>query len=159
MNISVKHGNSQQMLELWNGRYESFVESYIKNIDSGIQEIWLMKDEETNLFIGEIHIMWDCNDKSQANGLDTAYLLSLEVNPAFQGKKLGSVLIRRALQRIKEKGYTKATIGADDADGKKLCAMYKSWGFTKELKRNSFEYIENGKTVICSYSLLLNDTL
>lgn len=159
MNVSIKRGNTEEMLELWNGRYESFVESYIKNIESGIQEVWLMKDEETHIFIGEIHIIWDCNDKSQANGLDTAYILSFEVDPAFQGKKLGSALIRRALQRIREKGYAKATIGADDADGEKLCAMYKSWGFTKEVKRDSFEYMEDGQTVICTYSLLLNDTL
>ncbi len=44
--------------------------------------------------------------------------------------ELGSALIRRALQRIREKGY-----------------------------ENSFEYMEEGQTVICTYSLLLNDTL
>ncbi len=159
MNISIKCGNSQEMLELWNGRYESFVESYVKDIESGIHEVWLMKDEGRNTFIGEIHIVWDSKDKDQANGLDTAYILSFEIEHAYQGKKLGSTLMRRALQRIKENGYTKATIGADDADGEKLCAMYKAWGFTKEVKRDSFEYIEDGQTVFCTYSLLLNDAL
>ncbi|WMJ22301.1 GNAT family N-acetyltransferase [Paludicola sp. MB14-C6] len=159
MNVSIKLGSYEEMLELWDGRYESFVDDYVRDIKLGNHEVLLMKDNETNRFIGEIHIVWDSGDKDQANGIDTAYILSLELLPEYQGKKLSRLLIKQALIRIKEKGFHKATIGADDIEREKLNTIYQKWRFTKEIKRSSFEYEEQGQTVLCTYSLLLNDKL
>lgn len=146
------------MLELWNGRFADFAEDHVSKIDSGVQEVWLMKDENTDKFMGELHILWDSDDKDQANGIDTAYIMAFRINPEYQGQKLGTILMKRVTQRIKEKGYTKATIGADDFDPK-LAVMYQKWGFNKRLKESSFDYMYNGEKVVCTYVLYQNDRI
>ena len=35
----IKRGTSEEMLILWDGRFESFVNSHVSKIDSGIQEV------------------------------------------------------------------------------------------------------------------------
>jgi ribosomal protein S18 acetylase RimI-like enzyme len=156
--MRIKRGTSEEMLILWDGRFESFVEDHVSKIDSGIQEVWLMEDEEAGKFIGELHILWDSEDKDQANGVDTAYILAFRIDPAYQGRKLGTQLMRRVLERIKEKSFTKATIGADDYDPK-LKVMYENWGFVKQIKECSFEYMYEGEKVVSTYVLLGNDRL
>lgn len=156
--MGIKRGTSEEMLILWNGRFTDFVESHVGRIDSGIQEVWLMDDETTGEFIGELHILWDSEDKDQANGIDKAYLMAFRIDPNYQGKKLGTALMKRVLERVKEKGVTRVTIGADDFDPK-LGKMYQKWGFTKHIKESSFDYMYEGKKVICTYTLYENDAL
>lgn len=156
--MKIKRGTSQEMLVLWNGRFESFVDDHVSKIDSGIQEVWLMEDEEKGKLIGELHILWDSEDKDQANGVDTAYIMAFRIDPAYQGKRLGTLLMKRVIERIKEKGFAKATIGADNYD-LKLRVMYENWGFTRMVKEDSFEYMHQGEKVIDTYVLLENDKL
>lgn len=156
--MKIKRGTSEEMLILWNGRFIDFVESHTSRIDSGVQEVWLMEDEEKNKFIGELHILWDSQDKDQANGIDKAYLMAFRIDPDYQGQKLGTALMKRVLERIKEKGFTKATIGADDYDPK-LAVMYQKWGFNHKVKEDSFEYMDEGSKVISTYVLYENNRL
>ena len=154
----TKRGTSEEMLILWDGRFESFIEDHVSKIDRGIQEVWLMVDEEKGKFIGELHVLWDHEDKDFANGKDTAYLLAFRIDEAYQGLKLGTSLMKRVLERIEEKGFTKATIGADDYDPK-LKFMYEKWGFTKFIKECSFDYMYEGEKVTSTYELLENSML
>ena len=156
--MNIKCGTSEEMLILWDGRFEDFVESHVSRINSGIQEVWLMDDEETGQFIGELHILWDSEDKDQANGVDKTYFMAFRIDPKYQGKKLGTDLMKRVLERVKEKGFTKVTIGADDFDPK-LDNMYQNWGFTNRIKESSFDYMYEGRKVICTYTLYENNTL
>lgn len=66
--------------------------------------------------------------------------------------------MNRVLERIRERGFTSATIGADDYDPK-LQPMYKKWGFTEVVKEDSFDYIYEGKKVTCTFVLLKNSHL
>lgn len=154
----IKKGTSKEMLELWNGRFADFANDHVSKIDSGVQEVWLMKDDAADKFIGELHILWDSEDKDQANGFDTAYIMAFRINPEYQDRKLGSMLMKRVLERIKENGYIKATIGADDSEPK-LAGMYQNWGFTKKIKESSFDYMFEGEKVICTFVLFLNDQI
>ena len=79
--------------------------------------------------------------------------MAFRIHEEYQGKGYGTMLMNRVLDRIRERGFTKATIGADDYDPK-LQPMYKKWGFTKEIKRDSFDYQYEGKTVTCTFLLL-----
>jgi hypothetical protein len=50
------------------------------------------------------------------------------------------MLMQRVLSRVKEKGFSEVTIGADNDDAEKLSAMYKSWGFTELIKLSNTDY-------------------
>lgn len=152
--MEIFRGTSAQVLEIWNGRFEDFVESHVSAVDSGVQECWLMRDELNGKLMGELHILWDKpEDPDYADGKDKAYLMAFRIHEEYQGKGYGTMLVNRVLDRIRERGFTKATIGADDYDPK-LQPMYKKWGFTKEIKRDSFDYQYEGKTVTCTFLLL-----
>lgn len=154
MNLTVRRGNSEEMRQLWNGRFTDFLEKYTARVDSGIQEVWLLCDTDANTFWGELHILWNDPEKGHANGVDTAYLLAFRVDPSLQGKGYGSMLMRKVLQRIREKGFTKATIGADQ-ENPKLAAMYQNWGFTEKIQESSFTYCYNGQQVTDVYTVYL----
>lgn len=157
--MEIFRGNSAQMLELWNGRFEDFVTSHVAAVDSGVQECWLMRDENTGKLIGELHVLWDKpEDCDYADGKNRAYLLAFRIDAAYQGRGLGTMLMKRVLERIKERGFTQASIGADDYDAK-LMPMYQKWGFTQIIKTDSFDYQYQGQKVICTFTLLLNENL
>src|SRR5690606_38301420 len=77
--------------------------------------------------------------KDEANGINRAYLFSFRVHPQYQGKGIGSKLIKKVLNRIKEKGFTEVTIGVDQSDAK-LISMYHSWGFTNYIKTKEIDH-------------------
>lgn len=154
--FSIFKGTSEQMLELWNGRFKDFVKSHCEDINSGVQEAWLMRDETTGKLMGELHIVWDREDKDEANGIDTAYIMAFRINEEYQGQHLGTKLMNRVLERVKENEFKTATIGADDSDPK-LVVMYKNWGFTKEIKSSGFTYMHKGEKVHCTYQLLATE--
>lgn len=157
--MEIFRGTSAQMLEYWDGRFEDFVEGHVRNVDSGVQECWLMRDKRTGRVMGELHILWDKpEDHDYANGRDTAYIMAFRIDEEYQGKGFGTMLMRRVMDRIRERGFTRATIGADDYDPK-LQPMYKKWGFTRFIKSDSFDYIYEGRSVTCTFKLLANDKL
>lgn len=124
-------------------------EDYIKGIEAGTQEFLVVEYE--GVVIGELHIYWDKKDKEEANGKDRAYLSALRIHPDYRGQGLGTKLMQAALQRIKENGYSEATIGAYEKEHK-LQELYKKWGFdqfvkeaweeTSEYKMKFFLYLQ-----------------
>ena len=157
--MEMFRATSKQMLEIWDGRFEDFVESTVQAVDSGVEECWLMRDEQNGKLMGELHILWDKpEDPDYADGKDKAYILAFRIHDEYQGKGYGTMLMNRVLNRIQERGFTKATIGADDFDPK-LQPMYQKWGFTKVLKRDSFDYHYDGRLVTCTFTLLENSCL
>lgn len=154
----IRRGNSEEMLKLWNGRFEDFVEKTVGRVNAGEQEPWMMWDEETGEAIGELHIRWTHEDPDCANGVDTAYLEAFRMDERYQGRHLGTALMKRCLERIQERGFTAAVIGADDYDPK-LGVMYQKWGFTERIKEDSFTYQYNGQEVLCTFVLYRNSKL
>lgn len=117
--MEIFRGTSAQMLEIWDGRFEDFVDSHVSAVDSGVQECWLMRDEENGKLMGELHVLWDKpDDPDYADGKEKAYLMAFRIHEEYQGKGYGTMLMKRVLERIRERGFTKATIGADDYDPK-----------------------------------------
>lgn len=75
-------------------------------------------DININLVKGLMHLFWDSEDKDEANGKDRAYISAFRIDEGYRGQGLGKKLMLRALDRIKERGYTEVTIGVehDDSD-------------------------------------------
>jgi ribosomal protein S18 acetylase RimI-like enzyme len=112
----------------------------IKSINEGTQEFWVIEDD--NQIIGELHISWVKEDEDQANGINRAYLFALRIHPKLRGQGLGTKLMNRVLQRIKENAFNEVTIGAYK-DEDHLKKMYNKWGFTqfiKDVEETTSEY-------------------
>lgn len=119
-------------------------------IQEGRQEFWVV--ESGDELIGELHIAWEKADHDEANGKNRAYLFALRIHPDHQRQGLGTQLMERALQSIRQKGYTEATIGAY-ADEPHLRHLYQKWGFTQFVK----EVLESNEVYSKVYELFLQE--
>lgn len=136
----IRIGSIDELKSLW-GNSNSPTQSYfVQGIEKGNIEFWTIENETDNSLIGELYIFWDSEDKDEANGKDRAYLSAFRIKKEFRGHGLGKKLMQRVLQRIIEKGFSEATIGADNDNTEKLTSMYKSWGFSKLIKLQNFDY-------------------
>lgn len=157
----IRIGSIEEMKRLW-GNSDSPTEMYfIDGIKKENIEFWTVEDELTNSLIGELYIFWNSEDKDEANGIDRAYLCAFRIEKEFQGHGLGKKLMNRVLCRVKERGYSEATIGADNDDAERLTCMYKSWGFTNLIKLQNIDhhYLDkdsNPKYYENPYALYLN---
>ncbi|MGL6173703.1 MAG: GNAT family N-acetyltransferase [Cellulosilyticaceae bacterium] len=137
--LITRQATPDDLIRLWNGRFADYQEKYIHQIQSGIHEMWVLENQETSDLIGELHVIWNKPDAPyEANGIDQAYLFAFRIQPEYQGQHLGTLLMNRVLNRIKEKGFSYATIGVDPNEAH-LVSMYNNWGFTTLIQSNSFE--------------------
>lgn len=106
----------------------------IEKIKNGRQEFLVVLNEDK--IIGEVHIHWLDNDHDQADGQKRAYLGALRIDPVFQSQGLGTQLMERALERVKENGRSEVSIAAYK-DEPETQEWYKRLGFTKVIKENT----------------------
>lgn len=150
--IDIVKSTPEEMLALWNGRFDAFVESTLTQIAAGTLENYQIRED--GIPFGELSIVWDHADKDEANGIDTATLQGFRIDHAHEGKGYGGMLVRHLLEIIRQRGWKYCTIGADDADGDRLQAMYRHLGFTETVKASRFSFIENGDEIWDTYILL-----
>lgn len=104
---------------------------FIQGIKTGDQEFLVAED--AGQLVGELHIFWKKKDMDEADGKTRAYLSAFRVHPEHRGKGFGRELMRQVQERIKARGFTSATVGAD-VDEEELQALYQRWGFTDLVK-------------------------
>ncbi|MBS4534620.1 GNAT family N-acetyltransferase [Clostridium sp. D2Q-14] len=105
----------------------------IDKIKKENQEIWVIMNDKKQELIGQLYIIWNLEDKDKANGKNRAYLCSFKILEKYRRHGFGNLLMERVLQRIKDKGFTEATIEVD----KNLdifIHIYKKMGFDVYLK-------------------------
>lgn len=150
--IDIIKATPEQMLALWNGRFDAFVDSTLRKISEGTLENYQIRED--GVPFGELSIVWNHDDPDEANGFDTATLQGFRIDSAHEGKGYGGQLVRHLLGIIRSRGFTWCTIGADDSDGDRLRSMYHHLGFTETVKASEFSYIEDGIECRDTYILL-----
>ncbi len=130
--MNVYQGTIGQFKELWNYSNSNTYNYFLEGLKKDIIEFWTV--EVDNTLIAELYIFWDSVDKDEANGVNRAYLCAFRVEKKFQGKGIGSSLMNRVINRIKEKGFNEITIGIDNREYDKLNNMYERFGFKELLK-------------------------
>jgi len=135
--MKIYQGSIKQFMKLWSYSNSKTYNYFVSGIKNNIIEFWTI--ELNDELIAELYIFWDSVDKEEANNFNRAYLCAFRVNKNHQGKGLGSLLMRRVLKRIKEKGFTEVTIGIDNSEHDKLAKMYNNFGFTEFLKETHID--------------------
>lgn len=138
--MKYRIGTIGELISLWGNGNIPTRNYFIKGIEKGNIEFWTIENEVDSSLIGELYIFWDSEDKDEANGKDRAYLCAFRVKEEFRGHGLAKKLMQRVLERVKEKGYSDVTIGADNDDRERLTSMYKSWGFNELVKLQHCDY-------------------
>lgn len=119
---------------------------YIKGIERSTQEFWVVEDGDK--ILGEFHIYWNkSSDPEEADGKTRAYLSALRIHPDYRGQGLGTKLMQRVIERIKEKEFTEVTIGAYKHEPE-IQELYEKWGFTEFIKEAVEETTEGKPTYL-----------
>ncbi len=119
---------------------------YIKGIEAGTQEFWVVEEGEE--ILGEFHLYWNkSSDPEEANGKNRAYLSAFRIHPDHRGQGWGTKLMERVIERIKEKGFTEVTIGAYKHEPQ-IQKLYEKWGFTEFIKEAVEESTEGKPTYL-----------
>lgn len=130
--MDIRIGTVEEFRSLWHYSMSNTYNYFLDNINKGIIEFWTV--EVNGQFVAELYIFWDSIDKDEANGIDRAYLCAFRVQKEYQGKGIGSVLMRKVIHRIRYKGFKEVTIGIDNREYNKLKRLYEKFGFIEELK-------------------------
>ncbi len=72
-------------------------------------------------------------------GKNTAYLSAFRTIPEYQGNGYFGILFKFVLNDLKEKGYTKVTLGVEPNEEKNK-KIYKHYGFTEYIKSATEQY-------------------
>lgn len=150
--IDIIRATPDQLLALWNGRFDGFIDDTLRQMAAGELENYQIRED--GVPFGEISVVWRHADPEEANGRDTATLQGFRIDEAHEGRGFGGRLIRYALDVVRSRGFRYCTIGADDFDGERLRSMYRHLGFTETVKRSEFEYDYRGEIKKCTYTLL-----
>ena len=94
----------------------------------------------------------DLDSAQNSEGLiddHTAYLCAFRTNEPFRGKGYFSVLFRFMLNDLRDRGYTRVTLGVEPADTENK-AIYTHYGFTGYIKTETERY-PDGTTIRVEY--------
>ncbi len=130
--MKVYKGTIEEFKRLWKYSNSNTYNYFLEGIKNDVIEFWTVEVDKR--LIAELYIFWDSIDKDEANGTNRAYLCAFRVEKEFQGKGIGSRLMSRVINRVKEKGFHEITIGVDNREYGKLKVMYERFGFTELLK-------------------------
>jgi len=135
--IKIRKGQVSDLKELLNqewawGGSKEIQDKYIKALEDESREFLAVEDDGKT--IGELWLFWNAKeDQEQANGKDRAYLSTLRLHPDYRRQGIGTKLINKAFELIKEKGFKEVTIGAYIHEPE-IENLYKKWGFTEKIK-------------------------
>lgn len=157
----IRIGSIEDLKSLWENDSSPTQRYFVNGIEEGNIEFWTVEDEEEKILVGELYIFWNSEDKDEADGEIRAYLCAFRIQEDYRGRGLGSKLMKRVLERIRECGFHEATIGVDNDDAYRLSKMYKALGFSelvkfKDVDEHCFDI--NNKSIHCEvpYALYLN---
>jgi len=121
-----------------------------RRMESGEMEIFVLFAD--GILTGELHVIFDNNNPSEATGAqDTipgvrAYLCAFRIHKDVQGRGLGQMLLESVLTELHRRGYCEFTIGVED-DNLRARHIYEKHGFTEVIARctetyqgDSYEY-------------------
>ena len=132
--VRIRQASAEEMLRLWGYADPESAPNTAKffywNISSG-NAVFRAAELDGEL-IGELYAFLRIEtDKDFADGSTTAYLCAFRVRKDFRGRGIGSRMMEAALADLKARGFTRATIGADDARNE---ALYRRMGFARKVK-------------------------
>ena len=116
---------------------ERMIRECTRDLRSRKIDIFVLFDQD--VLIGELHVMYESDDKNYAVRGRRAYLFAFRIRESCQNKGWGKKLFREVISGLREEGYTEFTVGVEDGN-EKAVHIYRSFGFTEFLLRKREAY-------------------
>ena len=116
---------------------EQMITECSQDIQNGVIDIFVLY--KNDVLIGELHVMYECDDENYAIRGRRAYMFAFRVREDFQNKGYGTYLLKTVLAVLRENGYFEFTVGVEDGNFRAI-HMYQALGFNELLLRKQEEY-------------------
>ncbi len=116
---------------------EQMISECTRDIRGKIVDIFVLYEGST--LIGELHVMYESDDKNYAVRGKRAYLFAFRIHNDFQNRGYGTYLLKEVLGILEKNGYYEFTVGVED-DNDRAIHMYQAQGFQELLLRKQEEY-------------------
>lgn len=113
----------------WEGRYQHFRRLYRRAMDEALQgRRILLIAEADNRIVGQIFVQLQSRAGKLADGGYSGYLYSFRVRPEYRGQGIGTSLLRRAEEELRERAFERAVI-AVAKNNERARRMYQDNGY------------------------------
>jgi ribosomal protein S18 acetylase RimI-like enzyme len=115
----------------WDGEYTKFRCMFRQTFDEmkmGVRLPLVLVKKTGREIIGQVFLQWSSGDPRLADGTRRGYLYALRVKPDYQGRGLGTRLIRTAEMALLHGGMRIASIGVGK-DNPRAKALYERLGY------------------------------
>ena len=153
----LRQATVDEMLALWFKFYTS--EFFSDQIQKDNAEFWAI--EHHARIIGELYLFKCLDDHDFADGNTTAYLYGFQIEELMRGKGLGTLLMNRVFERLRELNFNYVTLGVEPNHEANV-RLYMRMGFTEKIKtvsENPCDVDENFQPTSGPEYLLLRKTL
>ena len=154
----IRLGTVSEMCTLWQ-HPKSTSNFFINQLKSENAEFWTIEDNQR--LLGELYLFKRLSDTDFADGSYRAYLCSFRIVEELQGKGLGTKLINRVIDRLRELSFTEVTIGVEEVE-KANMHLYQRLDFSETIKRcliDPCDVDSNFQPLYCNEYLLLRKFL
>jgi ribosomal protein S18 acetylase RimI-like enzyme len=138
----------------WNGGEEAG-RQFLKHLKDETAELWVA--EEKGQIVGQVYCFLTLKDKEFANGKTRAYITNFYVKPDYRGKGIGTKLIEKIFEKLKQNDFLEVTIGVDETERKNV-RFYDKLGFIHKIKKCTIDPIcvdINGDQIFMNEFLLI----
>lgn len=125
----IRQATTDEMHRLWYKFYTS--DFFAEHMQKENAEFWAI--EHHARLIGELYLFKELNDPDFADGDTTAYLYGFQIEELMRGKGLGTMLMNRVLERLRNLNFRYVTIGVEVNHASNI-QLYKRMGFTEKIK-------------------------
>ena len=162
-NYKCKIASREELLKRWdylveihpgNSKWVEYKENALKHFDEGstISYLGFLGDEiicEASAYIKDSAFIGDINDPSGLLSDEMAYLAAFRTNKEYEGKGYFSKLYRFIENDLKNRGYTKLSLGVGPEDVRDI-EIYFHLGFRDYIK-TEIQYESSKEDVILFY--------
>jgi len=138
---------------LWDGDTEAG-KQFFKHLESGTAKLWVAEIDEE--IIGDLYLFFKLGDSDFADGDSKAYITNFSVKPEYRGQGIGTRLLKKVFEKLRQGGFTDVAIGVNESE-KQNIRLYQKLGFTTEVKRYSLDPIcvNSDKSPVATAEFLL----
>lgn len=151
--MTIRRGTAAEMISLW--VKENTTRFFREALESGRAEFWTAEDH--GRLVGELYAFLTLDDARFADGASTAYLCAFRVAEDMRGRGIGTMLVSRVMERLRDLGFSFVTIGVEPAESGNL-RLYRNLGFFQtagSFTADPCDIGPDGKPAACRSFLLL----
>lgn len=115
----------------WDGAYITFRRLFrqaYEEMRAGTRLLLVLEHKSSREIIGQVFIQWNSSDMRLADGCERGYFYALRVKPQFQGRGLGTQLLRSAEDILRRRQMHIASIGVEITN-QRARALYERLGY------------------------------